>query len=76
MPSSSAMSAGRSHELSVTMRTEEALSPRQVTRAAGALLERRDEWKALGSQGCVLSIGEQGFAMAADGVLRVQWDAV
>ena len=58
------------------LRTEEMLSPRQVIRAADAMLRKGDEWRALGSEGCVLSIGEQGFAMASDGVLRIQWDAV
>ena len=57
-------------------RAEESLRPSQVIRAAEALLSQSQEWRALGSEGCVISIGEAGFAMAADGVLRVQWDAV
>jgi hypothetical protein len=58
------------------LRTEEARRPAQVIRAAQALLARSHEYQALGCEGCVLTIGESGFEMAADGTLRVQWNGV
>lgn len=55
---------------------DEGVQPRQVVAAAEDLLARASELRALGTEGTVLVIGSSGFAMGADGALKVQWDAL
>ena len=52
------------------------MQPRQVVAAAEDLLARASELRAHGTEGTVLVIGSSGFAMGADGALKVQWDAL